>query len=216
MSKHRVYLVWFVIFLAWAIYRATFNLPEGIDEFLLKPLIFVLPVVYVVRLREKRKLATLGIPTKPADFFADLYIGVVVGILFAFEGLLVNYLKYGKFSFGPIMALKISGGVVPFLFVNLATSIWEEILGRGYLYKRLYEVTKHQFNSAFTSSFLFLLLHIPIMFTRLHLTGASLVVYPLSIVLLGITNSYILRWRGSLTLPILIHAFWNMTVALYL
>ncbi|MBI4990780.1 CPBP family intramembrane metalloprotease [Candidatus Gottesmanbacteria bacterium] len=216
MKKHQVYLVWFVIFLLWAFYRANFNLAEGVDEFLIKPLIFVLPVIFAVRFRERRRLSSLGIPASPRDFFVDLYLGVVVGILFALEGLLANYLKYGKLSFGPVMALQISGGVVPFLFVNLATSIWEEILGRGYLYQRLYEISKNQFGSAFTSGFLFLLLHIPIMFTRLHLTGISLLVYPVSILLLGITNSYILRWRGSLTLPILIHTFWNMTVALYL
>lgn len=216
MRKHQVFLVWFVIFLLWAFYRAYFNLAEGVDEFLIKPLIFVLPVIYVVRFRERRQLSSLGMPLSPRDFFVDLYLGVIVGVLFALEGLLANYLKYEKLSFGPIIALQISGGVVPFLLLNLITSVWEEILGRGYLYKRLFEISKNQFNSALTSSFLFLLLHIPIMFTRLHLTGASLIVYPLSIVLLGITNSYILRWRGSLTLPILIHTFWNMTVALYL
>lgn len=84
------------------------------------------------------------------------------------------------------------------------------------MYKRLYKTTKNQFGSAATSSFLFLLLHVPILFTRLHLTGTSLLVYPISIMLLGITNSYVYSLRGSLVLPILIHAFWNMTVALYL
>lgn len=209
-------MVWFIIFLTWAFYRAKFFLPESVDEFIIKPLIFVLPVIYIVIKNERKKLTSLGIPAKPRDFMQDLYIGVVIGIVFALEGLLANYLKYGKITLGPILALKASGGVVPFLLINLSTAIWEEILGRGYIYKRLQEITKDQVGAVMTSSFLFLLLHIPILFTRLRLTGVSLLVYPVSIFLLGVTNCYIFSWRKSLTLPILVHAFWNMTVALYL
>ncbi|MBI3379948.1 CPBP family intramembrane metalloprotease [Candidatus Gottesmanbacteria bacterium] len=214
--KHQVFIVWFIIFLAWAFYRANFFFPEGVDEFLIKPLIFVLPVLYVVLIREKKKLGDLGLLPKQKDLFVDLYIGVVIGVLFALEGLLVNYLKYSRFSFSPIMASRISGGLGWFFLLNMATSLWEEILGRGYLYQRLYKLSNNQFGAAFTSSFLFLLLHVPILFTRLHLTDTSLIVYPLSILILGITNSYIFTLRKSLTLPILIHTFWNMTVALYL
>lgn len=213
--KHKVFIVWFVIFLIWAFYRAYFFLPDWADEFLVKPLIFVLPVLIVV-FKEKKKLTDLGITFRIPKLFVDLYIGVVIGILFAVEGLVVNYLKYNHFSFAPILASRVSGGVGMFILLNLATSVSEEILGRGFLYKRLFQTTNNQFGSAFTSSFLFLLLHIPILFTRLHLSGTSLLVYPVSIMLLGITNSYIFTLRGSLMLPVLIHTFWNMTVALYL
>lgn len=214
--KHQVFIVWFIIFILWAFYRANVVMAEWVDELLVKPLVFVLPVLYVVLIREKKKLKELGLAPRAKDFFVDLYIGVAIGILFALEGLLVNYLKYGKFSFTPILAAKITGGIGLFILINLITSLWEEILARGYLYKRLHQISQNQFGAAIISSFLFLLLHIPILFTRLHLTGTSLIVYPVSILLLGITNSYIFSLRGSLTLPILIHTFWNMTVALYL
>lgn len=210
-----MFLVWFVIFLVWAFYRAYFIESEWVDELVVKPLVFVLPVFLVVKYYEKQKLASLGLFSTPKDLFPDLYIGVVIGIIFAFEGIFSNYIKNGQLSFFPA-AMLASGGVLPFLFLNLFTSIWEEILGRGYLYNRLFQVNKLQFHSAFTSSFLFLLLHIPIIFTRLHLRGTSLVIYTFTTILLGITNCYIFSVRKSLTLPILIHTFWNMTVALYL
>lgn len=214
--KHQVFGVWFIIFIIWAFYRAHFHFPEWMDEFIVKPFVFVLPILFIVLVREKKKLGELGLAPKKRDFFLDLYIGVVIGILFALEGLLINFLKYGKFSFLPLGAVALSGGILPFLMVNLATSVWEEILGRGYLFKRLYQVSQNQWWAAVSSSFLFLLLHIPIMFTQLHLTETSLIVYPISIMVLGIANCYLFAFRGSLTLPILIHTFWNMTVALYL
>ena len=213
--KHQVFFVWFLIFIVWAFYRAYFRLPEWVDEFIVKPLVFFLPVFYLVIVRKKQPMSELGLPSSPKNFFTDLYLGVAVGVFFALEGLLANYLKYGKFSFAPILAAK-SFPLGWFFLINLSTSIWEEILGRGYLYNQLYKATKNQLWAAFASSFLFLLLHVPIMFTQLHLMGTSLLIYPVSILLLGITNSYVFSLRGSLTLPILLHTFWNMTIALYL
>lgn len=216
MGKRQLYFVWFGIFITWAIYRAYFNLPDGIDEFLIKPLVFTAPIFYLVLFREKKKLGELGLAQKPKDFLLDLYIGVVIGILFALEGVMANYIKNGQVTFAPILAMGASGGVLPFLLINLSTSFWEEILGRGYLYKRLKDISGNQMYAALFSSFLFLLLHVPILFTRLHLRGMSLIIYPVSILILSVTNCYLYSLRKSLTLPILIHTFWNMTVALYL
>ena len=113
MRKHQVFIVWFIILLVWSFYRANFFLPEWADELLVKPVIFVLPVIYIVLKRERQSLSTLGLPAKGFDFMKDIYIGVFIGVLFAFEGLAANFVKYGHFSFGPVLALKASGGVLP-------------------------------------------------------------------------------------------------------
>ena len=70
--------------------------------------------------------------------------------------------------------------------------------------------------SAIVASALFTLIHLPIMFTRLYLTGNALIFYPLSIFSMGMVNSYLFTLRGTLVLPILVHTFWNMTISLYL
>lgn len=214
--KRQVFLVWFGIFFIWAVYRATFQLPEAIDELLIKPLVFVAPIIFVVWIWENKPLKSLGLKFKPRGLLIDLYIGVVMGILLAVEALLANYFKYGKFSFAPIAALYLAGGVGRFLFLNMATSFSEEVLARGYLYKRLYKESHEQLASAIVASCLFTIIHLPIMFTRLHLSGNALIFYPLSIFTMGMVNSYIFTLRGTLALPILIHTFWNMTVSLYL
>lgn len=214
--RRQVFLVWFVIFLIWACYRAYFTLPETIDEFIAKPLIFAGPVIFLVLFKEKKGFRELGFGATLRNVMLDVYIGVILGILFAMQGLLANYVKYGTLSFAIPETIAGSGGILLFLLINTATSITEEILGRGFLYNRLYRTSGNQMGSALISSVLFLLLHLPIVLTRLHLMGTSLLVYPISILILGITNSYLYTLRGSLTLPILVHTFWNMTVALYL
>lgn len=214
--KRQTFIVWFLIFIIWAIYRAKVILPESIDEFIVKPLIFVVPPVFLVWVWENKKLKDLGLAFQAKDFLTDLYIGVVLGIILAVEGLMANYLKYQKFSFEPIDAVVLAGGIGSFLMINLATAVSEEILGRGFLYGRLYKATRNQLWSAATASLLFMLLHLPVMFTRLHLSGTAMIFYPLSIFLMGVTNSYLYSFRKNLILPILLHTFWNMTVSLYL
>ncbi|KKS97980.1 MAG: hypothetical protein UV73_C0004G0122 [Candidatus Gottesmanbacteria bacterium GW2011_GWA2_43_14] len=214
--KRQVFIVWFFIFIVWAFYRAKFILPESVDEFIVKPLIFLVPPLFLVWVWENKKLKELGISFDVKSFLTDVYIGVVLGIILAVEGLMANYLKYQKFSFEPVAAVLLAGGIGSFLLINLATAFSEEVLGRGFLFGRLYKVTGKQFPSAITASFLFMLLHLPVMFTRLHLTGTALLFYPASIFLMGVTNSYLYTFRRNLVLPILLHAFWNMTVSLYL
>lgn len=213
--RRKVFSVWFVVFLAWAFYRANVILPEWVDEFIVKPLIFIAPVLFVTS-REGKDLRSIGLGLSLKNLIFDIYIGVSLGVLFAIEGLFANYIKYGRFSFSPLQTVSLSGGIYMFLIINLITSVSEEILGRGYMYNRLYQATNNQARSAIVSSFLFLLLHVPIMFTRLHLTGSSLIFYPVSIMVMGIANSYLFTLRKTLVLPVLVHTFWNMTMALYL
>jgi len=213
MQDKRVYIVWLAIFAVWSIYRAFFRFPEAVDELIVKPLIFVAPVLYFVLLVEKSTLESIGLTTR--NLFREIYLGLGIGVFFALEGLLVNLVKYGTFSFLPIQAVA-SVGLMPFLLFTLFTSVSEEILGRGFVYSRIAASEKNQFKAIIIASFLFLLLHIPILFAQLNLTGGSLVVYLVSIFILGVTNSYMFSLRKSLVIPILIHIFWNATVALYL
>ena len=81
--KRQVFIVWFLIFVIWAFYRASFDLPETIDELLIKPLVFFLPPLFIVWIWENKRLSELGLSIKPSRFMADLYIGVVLGILLA-------------------------------------------------------------------------------------------------------------------------------------
>ena len=87
-SLDPMYHLWGWIVIAWALYRYFFQLPEWADEFIFKPLVFVLPVLWYVRHREKRSLSSVGITTK--NIFTSIYIGLGFGFIFALEGILAN------------------------------------------------------------------------------------------------------------------------------
>lgn len=210
MVNKKVVDIWLWIFIIWSIYRYSFFFPEWLDELVVKPLVFLGPIAWLLK-KEKKGWETVGL--KKGHFFQDIYLGVFLGILFAVEGLAANYLKYGRFSFAPILPLE-EWGVLGVLGLSLATSFSEEILGRGFLFQRIFQKSRRLIKAAGYSSLLFLMLHLPIALR--NLSSWTLVVYLFSVFTLGLVNAIIFSVRKTLTLPILIHSFWNMTVALYL
>ena len=202
--------VWLVIFIVWALYRYSFFFLEWVDELIFKPVVFLGPIALVLK-KEKKNWSSVGL--KKDNFFGDLYLGIFLGLLFALEGLAANYLKYGRFSFAPILDLG-GLGILGYLGLSLATSFSEEVLGRGFLFMRMHRELKSLWQAAVYSSLLFVGLHLPIALR--NLSSWTMMIYLLSVFILGVVNSLIFSMKKTLTLPILIHTFWNMTVALYL
>ncbi len=213
VSLESMYHLWGWIVLVWAIYRYAFHLPEWTDEFIVKPLVFIGPVLWYVRRFEKRTLSSIGITGK--NFFSSIYVGLGFGFLFALEGLAANAIKYGKLQFTPIAAFE-QYGLGMLLLLSVATAVSEEILSRGFVFSRLMETKKNLPLAAIISTAMFALLHVPILVTSLKLQGLTLLLFFVTDVVLGLANSLLFYNTGSLVAPILVHIFWNMTVAMYL
>lgn len=208
----RVLLSYFAILVSWTVYRYFYRFSEPIDELIAKPLVFVLPVLWYTWQYEKGDWEKLGL--KVGRLFRDLYFGIGLGMLLGIEGVIFNYFKYGGLNFQPILPIE-GKGLLVFLGLSLATAMSEEILGRGFLFQQLqYHLT--DVRAVLLSSLLFLFLHLPIVVFVLHLTGVTLVIYLVSVFVLSVVNCILLQFSGSLVSPILVHAFWNMTIGLYL
>lgn len=211
-SLEPIYQVWGWTLLIWSLYRYFLKLPEAFDEFVAKPLVFLGPLLWYVFKKEKRGIESLGLTTK--NLFMNLYVGLGFGFVFALEGIAANAIKYGKIQINPIAAFE-QYGMVTLLVLSVATAVSEEILNRGFLFGRIMEKTKNLPKAALLSTLLFVLLHVPILVTSLHLQGTMLILFFLTDFILGMANSLLYYNTKSLLAPILVHVFWNMTVALY-
>lgn len=207
------YRVWGWIVLIWALYRYFVHLPEWADEFIFKPMVFVVPLLWYLKNREKRSVESIGITGK--NLFSSIYIGLGFGFVFAIEGLMANAIKYGKLQILPIAAFE-QYGLGMLLMLSAATAISEEVLSRGFVFSRLIEGKKGLMHAAFVSTLMFVVLHIPILAFSSKLQGTALLLFFVTDFVLGFANSLLLYNTGSLVAPILVHIFWNMTVALYL
>jgi uncharacterized protein len=205
--------VWAWILLFWSLYRYFLVLPEWVDELIFKPIVFVLPVLYYVYKKEKLRIGSLGITGK--NFFNSVYIGLGFGMFFALEGILANSLKYGKLTINPVASFQLYG-LLPLLGLSLATAFSEEILNRGFIFNRIYEKTQRLAYSACISTLFFVALHVPVIVTSMKLQGPVLILYFCTNAFLGLVNCFLFHRTKSLVAPILVHVFWNMTLALYL
>src|SRR3990167_6992014 len=90
--------LWAVILIIWAVYRAKFQLPEWFDEFLAKPLVFILPTYYYIKRVEKKSFfQSLDLNFKLTP--SDILISLIIGAVFSFSAILANVLKFNKFVF---------------------------------------------------------------------------------------------------------------------
>lgn len=214
-STQRALNLWAVILIAWSIYRTYFKLPEWFDEFIAKPLVFVLPVLIYIRSVEKKGIFSGLLINKDFKIFMkEFFISVGVGLVLLLTAFISIYLRFTKISFiGHFPTFNMFGII---FLTALATGITEEILSRGFVLKRLYEESKNAYSSSFFASILFFFLHVPILFANNRISGNMLLMFMTTDLLLSMVNGLIMIQRKSLTVPILIHTFYNVVIALVL
>lgn len=208
--NQRALNLWAVILIVWSIYRANFKLPEWFDECIAKPLVFVLPVyLYITRIEKKEFFSALY--WKLTSRKSDIFLGIGIGVILFTTAIVGNYVKSGQFVF--LSGKQPNVSLVLFIvFIALVTSISEEILSRGFILKRLYEESKNLYSSTFFSSLLFFFLHVPILFTNVKINGNMLLFFMATDMVLSITTALLFLDRKNLTIPILIHMFYNLSI----
>jgi membrane protease YdiL (CAAX protease family) len=155
--KHiTIYSVYLVLF--WAFYRFLFQLPDQIEELVVKPVLWLIPIFWITA-KERFKISSLGFTFK--NLFPSIYLSLGLGIIFVLEAVLGNFFKYGYLKFGANI------GNLP-LFTSLglsfATAFSEETAFRGYIFGRLWGVLGSEWSANLVSSILWTMVHIPIAF----------------------------------------------------
>lgn len=205
--------LWAIILIIWAVYRAKLKLPEWFDEFIAKPAVFILPVLYYIKKFEKKDF-TSALYLKTKKIGSDILLSVGIGGFFLVSAILANLLKSGKVDF--FARFSDPQTLLLVIALALATGISEEILSRGFVLKRLYEESKNAYTASFFASILFFFLHVPMLFANLKINGNLLLLFMATDLILSLINSFIFLERKSLLVPILIHAFYNLSIILFL
>ncbi len=207
--------VWAIVLILWSLYRTYFKteLPVWFDEFVAKPAIFLIPVHYFITHVEKNDFLE-GVDFISKKFKTDILIGLGAGLLFVVSGLTAYVIR--NLAWPPFIDMFTPSILIYTICVALASSITEEILSRGFVLKRLYAESKNMFSSVFLSSFLFFFLHIPILFSDPNMRGSVLIQVMMTDLLLSFAVSFIYLQRRSVIIPILIHAFYNLSIYLFL
>ncbi|CAN5242056.1 hypothetical protein BH09PAT2_BH09PAT2_03750 [soil metagenome] len=207
--------IWAIVLILWSGYRTYFKteLPVWFDEFIAKPAIFLIPLHYFITHIEKKNFFE-SIDLTHKHIKSDFLIGLGAGLLFLVSGLLAYFIRHQSLPSG--VDVLSSSMFLYILFVAFASSITEEILSRGFVLKRLYAESNNALSSVFLASFLFFFLHIPILFSDPNIRGAMLLQVMATDILLSFAVSFIYLQRKNIIIPILIHAFYNLSIYLFL
>ena len=200
----KVLNVWGISLIVWSVYRFYFktDLPLWFDEFIAKPLVFVLPAYYyIMKIEKKDFLAAVSLRVK--NLGKDALLGLIVGLAL-FTLIVITSVKN----------IDLNQQLLYLFLVALATSFSEEVLSRGFVLRRLYEESKNIWTSSFFASILFFFIHVPILFSTPGISGDVLLRVMATDLVLSLALSFLFILRGSLIVPILVHAFYALSLYL--
>jgi membrane protease YdiL (CAAX protease family) len=208
--------VWAIILIIWCVYRSQFKteLPEWFDEFIAKPLVFLVPLYYYIKHYEKKNFFE-AVDLKWKNHSTDILMSLGMGLVFFMTGAAAHFVKTGSFM-PPVDKVATVLTLGYYVALAFASSISEEILSRGFVLKRLYDESKNVYTSVFFSSFLFFFLHVPMLFTNQQIFGQALLQIMFTDLVLSLAVSIMYIQRRNVLLPIFIHAFYNLSIYLFL
>lgn len=207
----RVFGLFAFILIVWGFYRFLFRFPETVEELILKPIIWLGATFWVVKRLEKKPLSSLGFTSK--NLFKSVYLGLFLGAIFALEGLLTNWLKYGNFSF--IQLPYTQAAFLGAVGLSFATAVSEETAFRGYIFNRLFKVWKNEWWANIVSTACFALVHLPITIFVLHYSLIEILIYVFLIGLFGFGSAFVFARTDNLISSILMHVFWSWPIVLF-
>ena len=207
LKNATIYVTYLLI--VWCFYRFLFKLPDNIEELIVKPIIWLVPIFFLLK-REKLGLASVGITLK--NLFPAIYLSLGLGALFVMEALIVNFLKYGGFNFGANV------GSAPFtatLGLSFATAVSEETAFRGYLFSRVTIALKNEWLANILTGIAWTAIHVPIAFLVWNLGLSAGIVYLLITAIFGLGSAFLFAKTGNLASSILLHILWEWPIILF-
>lgn len=208
MIKHiTIYAAYLLV--VWGFYRVLFTLPEQVEEVVVKPIVWLVPLIYFLG-QEKLGLSSLGVTFK--NLFSSVYLSLGLGSIFVIEAIISNYLKYGGFNFGANIGDKT---ILYALGISLATAISEEIAFRGYLFNRLWFVIKGEWVANLITTAAWTLMHIPMAIFIMKLSPSEILVYLTLVAAFGIGSSFVFARTKNVTASILLHILWSWPIILF-
>lgn len=196
--------------IVWGFYRYAFVLPEAVEELFLKPVLWLGPVFFLVFVKEKQRLQSIGVTWE--NFMPSIYFAITLGLIFAIEAMAINYFKYGGFEFNANI------GSAPFLAamgITVATSITEELTFRGYIFTRLLAALKNEWVANMLTTICWVLIHVPIVLFVWQYDAYSATTFLFLTALFGFGSAFIFGRTRNILAPILLHILWQWPIILF-
>lgn len=202
-----IYAVYLI--LVWGFYRFLFRLPDQVEELVIKPIVWLVPLVFLLK-KEGIGLSSLGFTLK--NLFPAVYFSLGLGAVFVMEGLFVNYAKYGSLNFAANI------GALPLmtsLGISFATAFSEETAFRGYIFSRFAFALKNEWTANIVQTVLWTGIHVPIAFFVWNLSLSAALLYLALTAVFGLGSAFIFGRTNNIVGSILLHVLWEWPIILF-
>lgn len=197
------------LLIVWGFYRFLFKLPDEVEVLFIKPIVWLIPVFYLVK-KEKLGLSSVGITSK--NLFPSIYLALALGIVFAIEGVIINFIKYDGVNFAANVGQRT---LLVALGLSFATSVSEEIAFRGYLFNRVWHALGSEWTANLLTSLIWGLVHVPIAILWWNLSLVGILGYFLLMVTFGVGSAFVFAKTKNVTSSILLHVLWSWPIILF-
>lgn len=198
------------LFLIWGFYRFLFKLPDEVEELVIKPVIWLLPVLFLLK-KEKKGFDSIGVTLK--NLFPAIYYALGLGAFFVIEAVFVNFVKYGgQFDLGANIG---NMSLMPALGLSLATAISEEITFRGYIFTRINGYIKNDLWSNLVTSLFWSVIHVPVTVFVWKLDLTASLTYLFLTAIFGVGSAFVFSKTKNITSSILLHVLWQWPIILF-
>ena len=208
LLKHATILATYIL-LVWGLYRLIFKLPDEVEELIIKPVIWLVPVFFILR-KEKMGLSSLGITGK--NLFPSIYFSLGLGAFFVIEALILNFLKHGGLSFNANI------GTTPLflsLGISFATAMSEETVFRGYIFNRVWVALEDEWLANLLTSFVWILVHLPIYVFVQQMNLATLIVNLFLTFIFGVGSAFVFARTKNVFSSVFLHVLWEWPIVLF-
>lgn len=210
----RTIMVYAVIFVLWGLYRLLFRFPAFIEEFFLKPLVFLPPVFSVLGSEGKQgKALWKALGFSRLGLSAALYFGLTLGVVYMLAVRLGGFVSAGR---QVVSGLSVSGfDFVNIFSLSLLTAFWEQIVFSGFVLLRLRRVFGSEWSSVSLTAILYTLLHLPVLWLESEFGFHFILIELILFFFVGFGNSVLMLRTRNIIAPILSHTFWAMALSLF-
>lgn len=197
------------LLIVWGLYRLFIKLPDEVEELVIKPILWLGPLAFILQ-KERQGLASVGIGLK--NLFPSLYFVLGLGAIFVIEAVIINFVKHGGVSFGANIG---NQAFLAAIGLSFATAVSEEISFRGYIFNRLWAVTRNEWLANIITTTVWVAIHIPVVVFVWKYSFSAAAVYLLVTALFGIGSSFIFARTGNVFSSILLHVLWEWPIILF-
>jgi membrane protease YdiL (CAAX protease family) len=189
-----------------------------LTQIVFQPLLALLPILFIVRYVEKRRIGSIGLSRQ--RFVRNAFFGVFLSLFNSIAFACLAYVLFVPLGAGPITFTMnpenlglISIFLMPLTFLFVVGPS-EEIETRGYFQTRLLEHFGPRFSIVFCSM-LFALAHVPIDILIWRYDVWMMFFHLLGVFISGSILGYLYYLSGVLTGPIFLHAFLDIQPLAY-